>query len=301
MYRAAVLLALVLVLAGARPVLAGVGLPRLASLKAGPYAITLHNDSPSLVTGRNTLTVEITGATNDHAIDLTLIGATGQRLIVPLHTVTVLGDGAGHADEVGHGAADLHGDGDGHADTPKNKTSDTHSDERDTHKESRPRDDASHSSSTPAVKADDGHKDPPGAHGRVAVTREESLGHRDEKDDHDKIPVDAHADDESDHGKLPAHAHADESGHAPSILASRATATMTRGVVYVPSSGPWRADITITDPVGQVHSAQVSLTAIDGGPNDAYLAATGSLIGGALLFGVVQRRRGTHLTEISKR
>ncbi|HEY5475249.1 MAG TPA: hypothetical protein VIK11_00920, partial [Tepidiformaceae bacterium] len=73
--------------------LASGGLPLLCDLQAGPYSVALHNDSPSLVVGRNTLTLELPAEAEGRDIQLSLVGAGGEILTVGLHRVTVLGGG----------------------------------------------------------------------------------------------------------------------------------------------------------------------------------------------------------------
>jgi hypothetical protein len=93
--RVAMLFALFTAL-GPRPVLADGGLPEVSSLQAGPFAASLHNDSPSLVTGANTLTLEVAGLPARSSVRLTLAGPHQQLLEVPLRPVQVLD---GPADE----------------------------------------------------------------------------------------------------------------------------------------------------------------------------------------------------------
>jgi hypothetical protein len=121
MRRFALPLALVLGVAGAAPVLAGAGLPKLASLQPGPYRATLHNDSHTLVAGRNTLTVEIARLPEQHQVFLTLVGPAGLQLDVPLRPVLRLDD------PDGHGTADTHASADAHAESDDHATTDSHS------------------------------------------------------------------------------------------------------------------------------------------------------------------------------
>ena len=170
--------ALAVLLAGTDALASG-GLPLLCDLQAGPYAIALHNDSPSLVIGRNVLTLELPPEAEGRDVQLSLLGTNGETLTVGLRRVTVLG-------------------------------------------------------------GEQTTEDMPGMEGM-------------------KMPV-------------------------PSEF-------LLRGTAELPKTGPWRARVEVTDTTGTVQSAEQELRAIDGGPNRVYLAATGTLIGGALVFGVIARRR----------
>jgi hypothetical protein len=109
---------------------AGAGLPMVASLQVGPHQAALHNDSPALRKGGNTLTVEIPTLPAGATVGLAFRGPAGQVLSVPLRPVTVLpggerdSHGAGGtagatvatssqspapAMDHGHGAASTHG------------------------------------------------------------------------------------------------------------------------------------------------------------------------------------------------
>lgn len=160
--------------------LASGGLPLLCDLQAGPYSVALHNDSPSLVVGRNTLTLELPAEAEGRDIQLSLVGAGGKILTVGLHRVTVLGGGT--------------------------------------------------------------TTDMPGMEGMEMALPTEYL---------------------------------------------------LRGTANLTNAGAWRARVEIIDTTGTVQSAEQDLSAVDGGPNRIYLAATGTLIVGSLLVGVIGRRRLT--------
>jgi len=160
--------------------LASGGLPLLCDLQAGPYSVALHNDSPSLVVGRNTLTLELPAEAEGRDIQLSLVGAGGEILTVGLHRVTVLGGGT--------------------------------------------------------------TTDMPGMEGMEMALPTEYL---------------------------------------------------LRGTANLTNAGAWRARVEIIDTTGTVQSAEQDLSAVDGGPNRIYLAATGTLIVGSLLVGVIGRRRLT--------
>ena len=177
--------AVVLAVAGAAPAFADGGLPELANLHVGSFTAALHNDSPTLVTGSNSLTVEVPALPDRHAVSLSLSGPHGQRLDVPLRAVQVL-----------DGAADEHS---GH----------TH------------------------------------AHDMAAMA----------------------------------------DSHAQMYVA--------RGSVSVPEAGTWQARLTIRQNGGESFAAEAPLIADEGGPNRLYLAGTGALIGGFVVYGATQRRRLT--------
>lgn len=96
-----------LVLTLASPALAGVGMPKIADLRAGPHAAAIHNDSPMLRTGSNTLTVEIPSLPVGRTVSLRLMSPGGQTVEVPLRRPVVLSGPA--EDHGGHGSADSHG------------------------------------------------------------------------------------------------------------------------------------------------------------------------------------------------
>jgi len=88
--------------------LAAAGLPRLGDLQAGPYSLVLYNDSPSLVTGRNLLTLEVPPEAADRGVQLEISGAGGQQRSVRLRRVSVVGgaeSGHGNSHDSGHDTA----------------------------------------------------------------------------------------------------------------------------------------------------------------------------------------------------
>lgn len=159
--------------------LASSGLPLLCDMQAGPYDIALHNDSPSLVVGRNVLTLELPPEAEGRDIQFSLLGPKGETVPVSLRRVTVVG----------------------------------------------------------------------GQQTTTDMSGMEGMA----------MPV-------------------------PSEY-------LMRGAAELPKTGTWRARVEITDTTGTVHSAEQELSAVDGGPNRIYLAATGTLITGALVVGVIGRRR----------
>jgi hypothetical protein len=161
--------------------LASGGLPLLCDLQAGPYDIALHNDSPSLVVGRNVLTLELPPEAEGRDVQLSLLGTNGETLTVALRRVTIVG-------------------------------------------------------------GEQTTMDMPGMEGM-------------------EMPI--------------------------------ASQFLLRGTAELPKTGAWRARVEVIDTTGTVQSAEQELNAIDGGPNRIYLAATGTLIVGALVVGVVGRRRLT--------
>jgi hypothetical protein len=101
------------------PVLADGGLPELGRVPVGPFMAVLHNDSPTLVTGRNMLTVEVGSLPEHHALALGLVGPHGQQLEVPLRPLEFIDgveeDHANHPDD--HGTTQPDGGHDHHAPT----------------------------------------------------------------------------------------------------------------------------------------------------------------------------------------
>jgi len=104
---AALILAAALAVATAAPVLAGGGLPHLSNFEAGPHVVALYNDSPTLVTGRNVLTLEVPPDADPASAVLDLANAAGRSIHVQLRKVSVRGGGesGGHGGAGGHGAA----------------------------------------------------------------------------------------------------------------------------------------------------------------------------------------------------
>jgi hypothetical protein len=119
MHRTVPLLAAALSFAVAVPAMASGGLPLLSSIEAGPYSIALYNDSPTLVTGRNVLTLEIPAAADSARVQFELVASGGQSFPVRLRPVSVLGGGGSTANDMA-GMADMPG-------MPANSAPDGHS------------------------------------------------------------------------------------------------------------------------------------------------------------------------------
>ncbi|MCC6178474.1 MAG: hypothetical protein IT305_24475, partial [Chloroflexi bacterium] len=293
MRRIAVALAALVLAAGASPVLAGGGTPKLTNIDAGPHLAELSNDSPSLMTGSNTLTVQIRDLPADHAVLLTLEGPNGGHVAVPLTRVTVLGD----LEDDHHSHAE---DGDDHSSTP----ADAHAAPVAAHVQ-QPTGDSqgattvspqvatdSHASMTgAAMAAHDGHGTPatpaPARPAPVADTHAATqpadaqaapmAGHSMQPADNHAI-ADVHATDE--HGAQTAQGHNEDTG-----------LYLARGSVSLPSTGTWVARLVIRDPHGDEVFGETPLAVTEGGPSKVYLGFTGSLIFGSMLFGLIQRRR----------
>ena len=108
---------LLLALTASAPVLAGPGLPTVARLDVGPYKVSLLNDSPSFITGSNTVTVVVPGLEPEAAVSLQFVSPEGQMVKVPLeHLVVLSGPDGGHGAGDHHGAEDDHGEAGGHGD-----------------------------------------------------------------------------------------------------------------------------------------------------------------------------------------
>jgi hypothetical protein len=282
MRRIAVAIAALLLAAGTTPVLAGGGVPKLANVDAGPHQVELFNDSPSLVTGTNTLTIESRTVTAEHAVHLVLDGPNGERIPVPLTELLVLeGPGGGHG-----------GGEDSHAASP----SDDHAAAAEGDHGTMPADahgaTSSHGTTaavTPATKDNHGAPSAP-VQAKLAPAADShgaSAGVADPhgapaKDDHGSaapVPSTAAAHDESKPGVTDA-AHGNET-----------EGYMARGSVSVPATGLWIARLVIRDQHGEEVVGETPLVAVEGGPSKLYLSFTGSLIFGSMLFGLVQRHR----------
>jgi hypothetical protein len=251
------LIALVLSLSAA-PVFAGGGLPKLGTIQAGPYQAALHNDSPTLVTGANTLTVALAALPDGTTVSLYLDGPNGESIDVPLKPVRVLG-----GPDAGHG-----GEEDSHA-----AGADAHTDSDAAH-------DDDHGASTAA-----GHSPKEtDAHGTVGT----GSGHTSPgvRDSH-AAPVPALT---TGHGQSSA-LRSVLSGQGAEEHDHQTAAYQARGTVRLSATGPWTARLTITDDHGVRSFGELTLVARSGGPNRFYIGAVGSLIGGALLLGTIQRRR----------
>jgi hypothetical protein len=293
MRRTAVAIAALLLAAGTTPAFAGAGLPKVASIEVGPHRASLHNDSPSLLTGTNTLTLEIADLAADHRVSLTLVGPRGEQIGVPLSTVIVLAGPDG-----GHG-----GEADSHAAAP----ADDHGAKSDDH----------------AVKPDDhgtAVRDPHGTtvgHGTVAAIAPAAKNDHaasTPKDDH-STPVQAKVTPVVDaHAARPAaeaHGAAAKDDHASPASAAHdepadaahgdaTTEYMARGSVSLPSTGTWTARLAIRDAHGEEMVGETQIQVSEGGPNRLYLGITGSLIFGSMLFGLIQRRRPSRPLSTTK-
>ncbi|HEY3368183.1 MAG TPA: hypothetical protein VGK74_24285 [Symbiobacteriaceae bacterium] len=94
-------IALLLLLSLAAPAYAGGSLPLVAAVQAGPYRISVHNNSQQVRVGTNQITVEVEGKPSAHAVGLRLTGPRGDVVQVPMRNLVVLG--AIPTDEHGHG------------------------------------------------------------------------------------------------------------------------------------------------------------------------------------------------------
>jgi hypothetical protein len=96
----ATLLSLLVVLAVPTRTWASAGLPQIASLQVGPYRVQIWNDSPSLRTWDNTVTLAVPDLPNGGQVYLALQSPAGRTVAVPLQPLRVLDgpDTAGHGD-----------------------------------------------------------------------------------------------------------------------------------------------------------------------------------------------------------
>lgn len=225
-------IALVSVLIGtlalASPVQAGAGLPKLASFTVGEISATVQNDSPTLKTGTNVLTLQISELPEGYRAELTLVGPAGQSVPVPLKPLVVLeGPAEAHGDD-GHGAEESAA---GH-DAPK--------------------------SAAAAPAKSDGHGGD--SHGTPAPAPAKT-------DDHESS--DGHGDEDA----------LGEAGYN------------ARGKVRLSETGEWKLIFALTDDHGAVTRSEAHVPVEQGGPNRLFLAVTGSLMGGTMIYGAIERRR----------
>ncbi|MCC7368751.1 MAG: hypothetical protein IT306_10035 [Chloroflexi bacterium] len=291
MRRTAVAVAALLLAAGTTPALAGGGLPKVASIEVGPHRAAVHNDSPSLLTGSNTLTVEIGDLTADHRVSLMLIGPRGEQIAVPLGPVIVLdGPGGGH----GGGEASAPNGEDNHASVPaddhaaapaaSSAKADTHGTvARDAHGAAE-----SHGTSVTAPAARDSQGAPVQA--KLATAVDSHAASPAAADPHGAGTQDGHATTAS--SPSPATGH-DEAGPAAADAdhGHETQEYMARGAVSLPSTGTWTARLVIRDAHGEEMVGEAPVQVEQGGPNRLYLGVSGSLIFGSMLFGMIQRRR----------
>lgn len=90
------------------------------------------------------------------------------------------------------------------------------------------------------------------------------------------------------HGEDTSHAGADPSGHG-------AVADTDRGVVFrgsgrLTAPGTWQVELAMVGHDGNTLKGTAPFEVVYGGPNRAYLGATGLIMGGSLLYGVIRRR-----------
>ncbi|TAK22702.1 MAG: hypothetical protein EPO26_10590 [Chloroflexota bacterium] len=267
MRKAALSLAATLAVAWVSPIFAGAGLPRLGDLRAGPYAATLSNDSPTLVVGRNTLTLELPPEIGTRTVRLALLGPHGQTLIVPLRPVAVLG----RAGDTNGGEADSHSEA--KADHGQMVSGGHDAMKIDDHRAPNTADDQGPPASVAhdAMKIDD-HRAPNAANDQGPPA---SVAHEAMKIDDHRAPNTA-----DDHS-------------APPDTHAAAEAVLLRGPVDLPIAGSWHARMSVADSGGVVHEAAAIFDAVEAGPSRPYVLATGSLMVGALAVGAIGRRRST--------
>ena len=296
MRRIAVAFAALLLAAGTTPALAGGGLPKVTSIEVGPHRASIHNDSPSVLTSSNTLTVEIADLTADHRVSLTLVGPNGERIAVPLSAVAVLdGPDGGHGggeDSHAAGPADDHAaTSDGQADKP----GDHGAAAKDPHGAA-----DSHGTTAVAPAAKDNHGVPSApVQAKLAPAADSHGASAGVADPHGSAAKD-------DHGSL-ATAPSTTDGHDEALPGvadvahgDKTEAYLARGSVSVPTTGDWTARLTIRDPHGEEMVGEAPVLVVEGGPSKLYLSFTGSLIFGSMLFGLVLRRRKSRAPIMSE-
>jgi hypothetical protein len=277
MYQRIVPIAALLAATAVQPVFAAGGLPLIASIQVGPHQAALHNDSPTLATGPNLISVELASLPAGTVISLTLAGPQGEAIAVPLSKVTVL-DGP----DGGHGGAEG-----AHADTGLSG-----------HDVAPPADHsgmsaASHSNQPANVHA---QPTPASSHDAMAGGMDHAaMGHGSEMPpagQTDSAPAaDVHGGASPD-DHVVADAHDQAALHVANEAGSPGEESyLARGQANLPSTGRWIAHLSMRGQRGEIFTGQAPLEVVEGGPNRLYLGATGLLMGGSLLFGLIQRRR----------
>lgn len=104
-------------------------------------------------------------------------------------------------------------------------------------------------------------------------------------DDHGSAKVDDHGDGGDDHGNAKVGDHGD-GGDDHGGGEVDANASQLRGKAVLKEIGAWKAVLTI-DGVSEAFTFDV----VQGGPNRLFVGFAGSVMGGAILFGIVERRR----------
>lgn len=270
--------------------LAHEGLPDVAAVPVGPYVVTVLNDSPTLVTGHNTITVQVEDLPAGSRVALRLDGPAGKTVDVPLGPVWLVdGAGPGHDVAVHGGAGSAVAAPEQGARGPIPAVG---------------RRDAEVSAGGVAMDhAAIGHGGASGVGpGGASAGDQEATGHG-AASRHD--PGGAPAGDHAAMGHVrgspgardPAPATGVGAGGAPEAADSRTDGSvagkgfLVRGTVWLESAGRWPAHVVVVPPGGVQYVGHTVVEVVDGGPSPAYLAGAGSAIGAFLVFGMIQRRR----------
>ncbi len=289
MRRFALPLACALILAMPAAGRAHEGLPDVAAVQAGPYVVTVLNDSPTLATGRNAVTVQAPDLPAGYTVALTFTGPSGEVVAVPLQPVWVL-DGAGP----GHDAAE-HGAGGGRGGTGQTGSG------------------AGHAAAGQAAMGPGAGATEHAAPELGAGATEYGVGPSAATMDHAAMghglsgpmaggsvpggragePGMADSDPQSLPGEplMGGSAPAGAAGAQPVGDEGAGAGYLARGTASLGTAGLWQARLVVAGPGQERYAAQTIVEVRPGGPNRLYLAGTGSVIGGFLLFGIVQRRR----------
>lgn len=214
--------ALLLVLGIAAPAFADGSLPLIAVVQAGPYRVSIHNDSKHLRSGTNRITLEVDGKPTAHSVSVTLVSPDGQTMKVPMRNLIVLGSAS--ADDHSHGA----------------------------------------SPNSPGSSSD-----------------HSSMGSMPGMDMSHPMP-----------GTVPSAPAAAPSGEAAPHEHGNGT-FLARGEARLSMTGTWTARLEVWDEHGEPTRTEVSVPVVPGSPNPYYMGFTGTLIGGSLLYGTINRRRQT--------
>jgi len=140
---------------------------------------------------------------------------------------------------------------------------------------------------------------PADAHGGGGAEQGATAGHDAQPAaTHDAAPANAHGSASTDHGAMNmsgSKATDHSATQTPEPAADdhgTASGTYTvRGKASLPTAGPWQVMVAITQAGEAPESAEAMLDAEYGGPHPLYLTGAGALMGGSVLYGVIQKRR----------
>jgi hypothetical protein len=265
-------LGILLVLITTLPAQAGTGMPEIGWTQMGPYRARLMNDSATIRTGANTLTVHVPDLPVGEGVTLQLHGPRGEVIDVPLYRLRLLGD-AGERHAVApassiipaSGSTGTMSAGHGHAPTAEAATRvEDHAGHRDPGK--------APAGAQPPDHSGHGQPAPGSGVARESAAHADATGATADADDHSAGAPGGHGTD----------------AHGPDIV----TGFAARGTARVPATGAWRAVLTAGDGHGPPMTGELALAVTSDGPSLLYLGFLGVLSGGSVLYGWVHRRRG---------